>query len=177
MCSNFMGRLPPERYWIVMEKAIFAAGCFWGVQYYFDMVPGVVKTVVGYTGGRTKDPNYWSIHEEETGHVEAILIEFNPKRVSYETLVNHFFRIHNPTLLNAADGINIGSTYRSALFYFNESQRKTAEKVRDKIQKSYKQPIVTELSPASKFYEAEPDHQKFTERTGRGMCHVAYEPI
>lgn len=159
------------------ETAIFAAGCFWGVQYYFDMVPGVVKTIVGYTGGHTPNPNYWGIHEQDTGHVEAILIEFNPSIISYEKLVGHFFRIHNPTALNAADGINIGSTYRSALYYFNNEQKKIAEKVRDEIQKSYKKPIVTEIAPTGKFYKAETEHQKFTERTGRGMCHVAYEPI
>lgn len=159
------------------EVAIFAAGCFWGVQYYFDMVPGVIKTTVGYTGGQAENPTYWSLHENDTGHVEAILIEFDPKQIKYEKLVGHFFRIHNPTALNAADGINIGSTYRSALFYFNNGQKKIAEKVRDQIQKSYKKPIVTEFAPAGKFYDAEPEHQKFTERTGRGMCHVDFASI
>lgn len=159
------------------EKAMFAAGCFWGVQYFFDMVPGVAKTTVGYTGGRTKDPDYWRIHDYDTGHVEAILIEFDPHKVSYETLVRHFFRIHNPTVLNAADGINIGSTYRSALFYFNDEQKKIALKVKADIEKSYKKLVVTEFAPAATFYKAEPEHQKFTERTGRGMCHVAYKSL
>lgn len=159
------------------KQAIFAAGCFWGVQYFFDMVPGVVKTVVGYTAGRTENPDYYGIHQKETGHAEAILIDFDPKKVSYETLVKHFFRIHNPTAPNAADGINIGSVYRSALFYFDDQQKKISEKVRDQVQKMYNRPIVTEFAPAGKFYPAEDYHQKYTERTGRGMCHVAYEPI
>jgi methionine-S-sulfoxide reductase len=159
------------------ETAIFAAGCFWGVQYYFDQVPGVLKTTAGYTGGTTKTSDYWSIHENETGHVEAVLIEFDPKKVSYETLVRHFFRIHDPTALNAADGINIGSTYRSALFYSDDSQMKVAEKIREEEQKKHKKPIVTEFSKASEFYEAEPEHQKFTQRTGMGACHVDYAPV
>ncbi len=159
------------------DVAIFAAGCFWGVQYYFDQVPGVIKTEAGYTGGHTNDPNWHNTHEQETGHAEALLVEFDPKRVKYETLVRNFFRLHDPTALNAADGINIGSNYRSALFYFNEAQKKTAKKVRDEIQKTLSKPIITEFSPASKFYEAEDFHQKFAERTGRGMCHIPYQPI
>jgi methionine-S-sulfoxide reductase len=159
-----------------LDKAMFAAGCFWGVQYYFDMVPGVVKTTVGYSGGQYKNPTYWDLHEKDTGHAEVTLIEFDPKIVSYEKLVGHFFRIHNPTLKNAADGINIGDSYRSALFYFNDDQKKIAEKVTKEIQKMYDKPIVTEFSEASTFYPAEDYHQKYTERTGRGMCHVAYDP-
>lgn len=159
------------------QKAIFAAGCFWGVQYFFDMVPGVKMTTVGYTGGNYPNPTYWDLHEKDTGHAEAILIEFDPDKVSYETLVKHFFRIHNPTAKDAADGINIGPYYRSALFYLDEQQKKIGEKVRAEVQKMYKQPIVTEFALAGKFYPAEDYHQKYTERTGRGMCHVAYEPI
>src|SRR5262249_24352501 len=127
------------------ETAIFAAGCFWGVQYYFDMVPGVVSTVAGYTGGHYDNPSYDDMHRMDTGHAEAVEIKFDPSKVSYETLVRHFFRIHNPTAMNAADGINIGPYYRSALYYESESQKKTAEKVRAEIQKSYKEPIVTEF--------------------------------
>ncbi len=159
------------------DTAIFAAGCFWGVQYYFDMVPGVLKTTVGYTGGHTTDPDWHNTHDNDTGHAEAILIEFDPAKISYEQLVGHFFRIHNPTAMNAADGINIGSNYRSALFYTDDGQKKIAEKVRSKIQKMYDKPIVTQLAKATTFYPAEDFHQKFTERTGRGMCHVAYEPV
>src|SRR5438132_1129032 len=106
------------------ETAIFAAGCFWGTQYYFDMVPGVIKTTAGYTGGYKDNPTYEEVYMHKTGHAEAVEIEFDPKQVSYEKLVNHFFRIHNPTALNAADGINIGDSYRSALYYFNDKQKR-----------------------------------------------------
>src|SRR5579871_6137394 len=111
------------------ETAIFAAGCFWGVQYFFDMVPGVVSTIVGYTGGFKDNPTYEQVYRHQTGHAEAILIKFDPKKVSYETLVKHFFRIHNPTAKNAADGINIGDSYRSALYYKDDRQKKIAQKV------------------------------------------------
>lgn len=159
------------------EKAIFAAGCFWGVQYYFDMVPGIIKTIAGYTGGYKDHPRYEEVYMHKTGHAEAVEIEFDPKQISYEKLVNHFFRIHNPTAMNAADGINIGDSYRSALFHFDDKQKETAEKVRAEIQKSYDKPVVTEFAKAGKFWPAEDYHQKFTERTGRGMCHVAYQPV
>lgn len=159
------------------ETAIFAAGCFWGVQFYFDQIPGVVESEAGYTGGRVDHPSYEQVCSHNTGHAEAVKIIYDPKKVSYESLVKHFFRIHNPTALNAADGINIGDSYRSALFYEDETQKQTAEKVKVKIQKMYDKPIVTEFAPASKFWPAEDYHQKYTKRTGRGMCHVAYEPL
>ena len=158
------------------EQIIFGAGCFWGVQYYFDQVPGVVRTTAGYSGGHTADPDYYSIHEMETGHAEVVLVEYDPAQVTAEVLVRHFFRMHNPTLRNS-DGINFGSTYRSVLFYYTEAQRDTAERIREEAQQMYKNPIVTEIAPAGPFHEAEPFHQKFTERTGRGTCHVPYEPI
>src|SRR5687768_16737095 len=155
------------------EEALFGAGCFWGVQYFFDMVPGVIETEVGYTGGFKDNPSYEEVYMHKTGHAEATRIIFDPKKVSYETLVKHFFRIHNPTAKNAADGINIGDSYRSALFYFDDQQKKIAEKVREEIQKNYDKQIITEFAPAGKFWRAEEYHQKYTERTGRGMCHVA----
>lgn len=159
-----------------IEKAIFAAGCFWGVQYYFDQVPGVIKTTAGYTGGHTKNPTYEEVCSHTTGHAEAVLIEFDPEKVSYEILVKHFFRMHNPTLVNN-DGINFGENYRSALFYFNEKQHKIAEKICDDVQAQWGDPIVTQIRRAQEFYPAEDYHQKYTERTGRGMCHVDYAPI
>jgi peptide-methionine (S)-S-oxide reductase len=159
-----------------IQQAMFGAGCFWGVQYYFDQVPGVVKTTVGYSGGHTENPDYYQIHEEDTGHAEVTLLEFDPAVVSYETLVRHFFRMHNPTLRNS-DGINFGSNYRSCAFYYDDMQKEVLERVRDQLQPMYEDPIVTEIMPAKKFWEAEPFHQKFTERTGRGTCHVPYEPL
>ncbi len=157
-------------------RALFAAGCFWGVQYYFDQVPGVIKTTVGYTGGHTENPTYDDVCTHTTGHAEAVLIEFDPEQVSYETLVQQFFRMHDPTQLNR-QGPDIGDSYRSAIFYFDQEQRKTAIQVRNKLQKDKDRQIVTQIAPASKFYEAEAYHQKFTERTGMGMCHIPYAPI
>jgi methionine-S-sulfoxide reductase len=158
------------------EKAIFAAGCFWGVQYYFDQVPGVVKTIVGYTGGHTENPTYDDVWSHKTGHAEAVFIEFDPQKVTYETLVKQFFRMHDPTQLDR-QGPDIGDEYRSAIFYFDQEQQKHAILVRNQAQKRQDKQIVTEIEPAGPFYEAEPYHQKFTERTGMGMCHVPYSPV
>lgn len=159
------------------EKAIFAAGCFWGVQYYFDQIPGVIKTTAGYSGGHTKAPSYEDVLSHGTGHAEALLVEFDPANVEYETLVRHFFRLHDPTALNAADGVNVGDNYRSALYYFSDEQKRVAEQVKAEVQKKYDKPIITEFKAAGEFYPAEDYHQKFTERTGRGACHIAYEPL
>jgi methionine-S-sulfoxide reductase len=159
-----------------MQQAIFAAGCFWGVQYYFDQVPGVKGTVVGYTGGHVENPTYEQVCSHTTGHAEAVLVEFDPSEVTYETLVRQFFRMHDPTQLNR-QGWDIGDNYRSAIFYFDDEQRQTAEMVKLDIEPNHDKAVVTEISPAGTFYEAEEYHQKYTERTGQGMCHVPYEPI
>ena len=158
------------------SAAIFAAGCFWGVQYYFDQVPGVIRTTVGYTGGRTENPTYEEVCSHTTGHAEAVLIEFDPGKVSYGTLCRHFFRMHDPTQLNR-QGPDIGDSYRSAIFYSDAVQRETAERVREESRSAFDKPIVTVIGPAGPFYEAEDYHQKYAERTGRGMCHIPYEPI
>lgn len=159
-----------------MDQVILAAGCFWGVQYYFDQIPGVVSTVAGYTGGTTENPTYDEVCTHTTGHAEAVLVEFDGNKVSFETLLRHFFRMHNPTELNR-QGPDVGDNYRSAIFYVTDNQREIAEKVRDELQPEYNQPIVTEITEAGPFYQAEAFHQRFSERTGRGMCHVAYEPL
>lgn len=159
-----------------MQQAIFAAGCFWGVQYYFDQVPGVTSTVVGYTGGVTENPTYEDVCAHGTGHAEAVLIEFDDSKLSYETLVRHFFRMHNPTQLNR-QGPDVGDQYRSAIFYVTDDQKLIAEKVRNELQPNFAEPIVTEIVMAGPFYRAEEYHQKFTEKTGRGACHVPYEPL
>jgi methionine-S-sulfoxide reductase len=159
-----------------MAKALFAAGCFWGVQFYFDQVPGVTATTVGYTGGHTENPSYEAVCTHTTGHAEAVLIEFDPEKVSYETLCRQFFRMHDPTQLNR-QGPDVGDSYRTAIFYFDDTQRATAEKIKAEAQAGFDQPIVTEITAAGPFYEAEDYHQKFTERTGRGMCHVPYAAV
>jgi len=158
------------------EQAMFAAGCFWGVQYYFDQVPGVTQTIVGYSGGYTEKPTYEEVCTHTTGHAEALLIDFDPAQVDYETLVRQFFRMHDPTQLNR-QGPDIGDSYRSAIFYFDDTQRQLAEKVRDELQLQSNESIVTQVELAGPFYEAEGYHQKFTERTGRGVCHIPYEAI
>lgn len=159
-----------------MQKAIFAAGCFWGVQYYFDQVPGVIQTTVGYTGGKTKNPTYEQVCTHLTGHAEAVLIEFDSKVVGYATLVKQFFRMHDPTQLNR-QGPDVGDSYRSAIFYLNDSQKAIADKIKGELADKFKDKIVTEITPASEFYRAEEYHQKYTEKTGRGMCHIPYKPI
>lgn len=157
-------------------KAIFAAGCFWGVQFYYDQIPGVTATKVGYTGGHTENPSYEDVCTHTTGHAEAVEVEFDESQVSYEMLVMHFFRMHDPTQLNR-QGPDVGDSYRSAIFYIDDEQKNTAEKVLAESQANFEQPIVTQIVPATTFYEAEDYHQKFAERTGRGMCHVPYEPL
>lgn len=159
-----------------MDQAIFAAGCFWGVQYYFDQVPGVMSSKVGYIGGQTENPTYESVCSHTTGHAEAVLLEFDSSKVSYDELCRHFFKMHNPTQLNY-QGPDHGDSYRTAIFYSDEDQKSTAEAARDAAQANWNDPIVTEISLANKFYDAEDYHQKFAEKTGRGMCHVPYQPL
>jgi peptide-methionine (S)-S-oxide reductase len=159
-----------------MEQVIFGAGCFWGVQYYFDQVPGVVQTTVGYSGGTTENPTYEEVCSHTTGHAEVVLVEYDTKQVSFETLCKQFFRMHDPTQLNR-QGPDIGDNYRSCIFYVTDEQKATAQKVRDEIQKASGKPIVTQIEQAGPFYEAEDYHQKYTEKTGRGQCHIPYEPV
>ncbi|HEY1063881.1 MAG TPA: peptide-methionine (S)-S-oxide reductase MsrA [Candidatus Saccharimonadales bacterium] len=159
-----------------MEQACFAAGCFWGVQYYFDQIPGVKSTLVGYTGGAQEDPTYEEVCEGATGHAEAVLVEYDAAEVSYETLCRHFFRLHDPTQLNR-QGPDVGEQYRSAIFYVTDEEHDIALKVMAQIQSETDGQIVTTVEQLGPFYRAEDYHQKFTERTGRGMCHVPYEPL
>jgi len=168
------------------ETAIFAAGCFWGVQYYFDQVPGVLETEVGYIGGHTDNPTYEQVCSHTTGHAEATKIIYDPRKVSYQTLLKHFFRIHDPTQLNR-QGSDVGDQYRSTVFYMDDKQKAQAQKLIDELNKSqFHGRIVTLLEPAfaeasvgkkaGKFWPAEEYHQKYTEKTGLGMCHVDYAP-
>ena len=159
-----------------MEQAIFAAGCFWGVQYYFDQVPGVTGTTVGYTGGTSENPTYEEVCTHTTGHAEAVLLEFDANTVEYEALVRQFFHMHDPTQLNR-QGPDVGDSYRSAIFYVTDEQKDIAERIMTDLQSKYDDKIVTEITMAGPFYRAEEYHQKFAERTGRGMCHIAYEPL
>jgi peptide-methionine (S)-S-oxide reductase len=145
-----------------MEIATFGAGCFWGVQDKFDGVKGVVKTTVGYMGGHLENPTYEDVCTDKTGHTEVVQVEFNPNIVSYEELLDVFWDIHNPTQLNR-QGPDIGSQYKSKIFYYDEKQRIAAEKSKEKLQKSgrFKRPIVTEIAKVKEFYKAEEYHQHY----------------
>lgn len=159
-----------------MNKALFGAGCFWGVQFYFDQIPGVNSTVAGYSGGQTKDPTYETVCSGRTGHAEVVLVDFDSKQVSYNLLLQHFFRLHDPTQLNR-QGPDVGSNYRSAIFCFDEQQLEQAKQVAQVVQKNYKDPIVTQITKAEPFYAAEDYHQHYTGRTGRGACHIPYKDL
>lgn len=154
-----------------LAHAIFAAGCFWSVQAAFDAVPGVFSTRVGYIGGTTANPSYEQVSSGKTGHAEAVEVTYDPKLVSYEQLLNVFFKIHNPTTLNR-QGPDIGTQYRSAIFYLNEKQKSAAvDKITElKRQKAFSAPIVTEVVPAKTFYPAEDYHQDYLKKRGKTNC-------
>src|ERR1035437_7988799 len=159
------------------ETVIFAAGCFWGVQFYFDQVPGVLETEVGYIGGHVDNPSYELVCTHTTGHAEATKIVYDPGETSYETLLKHFFRMHDPTQLNR-QGPDVGDSYRSAIFYLDAQQKAAAQKIIDQLNKTqFNVKIVTTLEKAGKFWPAEAYHQKYSQRTGIGVCHVPYTPV
>jgi peptide-methionine (S)-S-oxide reductase len=156
-----------------MEQATFAAGCFWGVEAELRAVPGVVETQVGYTGGTTEKPTYEQVCSGRTGHAEAVWLRFDPQRVSYEKLLDIFWKLHDPTTLNR-QGPDFGSQYRSAIFFHDETQHKAAEAVRDRLAASgtFRRPIVTQIVPAATFYPAEEYHQRYLEKNGLANCHI-----
>lgn len=154
------------------ELATFAAGCFWGVEERFRQIPGVVATAVGYTDGRTKNPTYKEVCYQDTGHAEAVLLEFDPKVVSYEELVDIFYKNHNPCTMNR-QGPDIGDQYRSAIFYRNEKQEAVAKAITKKLnQEKFGGKIVTQISSASEFYMAEDYHQQYCEKNGIAACPI-----
>jgi len=154
-----------------MEKATFAAGCFWGVQSVFDEIEGVEKTTVGYTGGTTKNPTYEQVCTDKTGHAEAIEILYNPEITTYEQLLETFWMMHDPTQKNR-QGPDIGTQYRSAIFYHNEEQRQIAEQSKQQKEKDLGMKIQTEITPAPNFYPAEEYHQKYHEKHGKGSFKI-----
>ena len=152
-------------------NAIVAGGCFWGVEDAFQKIPGVCEAVSGYTGGHTVNPSYEDVCRGDTGHAEAVLVRFDPARVSYEQILRRFFEIHDPGQMNR-QGPDWGEQYRSAVFYENAEQKAVAQKLVARLQElGYK--VVTQLAPAGPFYAAEAYHQDFTSRTGRGACHMS----
>lgn len=150
-----------------MKHAIFAAGCFWGVELNFSQLEGVVSTRVGYTGGHTENPTYEDICQKETGHAEAVEVTFDPEIISYEKLLDHFWEFHDPTTLNR-QGPDVGSQYRSAIFYHDTEQKKTAEQSKARADSSGRWPgqVVSEITKGSRFWEAEEYHQKYLAKRG-----------
>ena len=156
-----------------VQTVTFSGGCFWGVEDLIRKVEGVVDTEVGYTGGHLENPLYDDTHDSASGHAEAVQVKFDPAKVSYEHLLELFFRLHDPTTPNR-QGNDKGTQYRSAIFYHTEEQKKVAEKVKDAINKSgkWKIPIVTEIVPAAKWWPAEGYHQDYLQKNPRGYtCH------
>jgi methionine-S-sulfoxide reductase len=142
------------------QTATFSAGCFWGVEEYFRKLPGVLETRVGYTGGESKNPSYEAVSAGSTRHAESIEIKFDPKKVSYESLIVHLFKMHDPTTANR-QGNDVGTQYRSAVWYHDDGQKKVAEKVVVRAEKAWGAKITTEIARAQPFYAAEAYHQKY----------------
>jgi len=157
----------------MIERATFAAGCFWGVEAAFRLVDGVTSTRVGYIGGTALNPTYEQVCSGRTGHAEAVEVQYDPSRVSYPELLNVFWENHDPTTLNR-QGPDVGAQYRSAIFFHNPEQSDAARDSKEALQQSgkYKRPIVTEITPAPEFYPAEDYHQQYFEKRGVTHCRV-----
>ncbi len=161
-----------------MELATLAGGCFWCTEAIFQRLKGVEKVVSGYTGGTTENPTYEEVCSGKTGHAEAIQITFDPKVLTYKDLLTVFFKLHDPTTLNK-QGADVGTQYRSSIFYHSDSQKKTAEDVVAQFiaRHEFKDPIVTEIVTFKKFYEAEPNHKNFYNRNqGSSYCQIIIDP-
>ncbi|ABF41014.1 peptide methionine sulfoxide reductase [Candidatus Koribacter versatilis Ellin345] len=156
-----------------MEKATFAAGCFWGVEETFRTTPGVVATAVGYTGGHTENPTYHDVCTDTTGHAEAVEVTYDPAKVSYDDLLKIFWENHNPTQMNR-QGPDVGAQYRSAIFFYSPEQEAKARASKEALEKSgrFSKPIVTQVVPAEPFYRAEEYHQQYLLKRGRTHCHI-----
>ena len=156
-----------------MEKATFAAGCFWGVEARFQQLPGVIATAVGYEGGSLANPTYQQVCTDRTGHAEAVEIDFDPAKISYQQLLDEFFALHDPTQLNR-QGPDWGAQYRSVVFYHSPEQEKTAKETVARLtaEKRFSKPIVTQVVPAETFWRAEEYHQKYLEKRGALSCHI-----
>ena len=155
------------------EKATFGAGCFWGVEETFRKLKGVVSTAVGYAGGAKENPTYEDVCTDETGHAEVVEIEFDPLQLKYEELLDVFWSNHNPTTLNR-QGPDVGTQYRSVIFYHSPEQKMAADASREKIDKSgrFRLPVVTQVEPAPRFWRAEDYHQRYLEKRGQAHCAI-----
>jgi len=156
-----------------MAKAIFAAGCFWGVEATFRQLPGVLATRVGYTGGKTENPTYKQVCTDATGHAEAVEVEYDPARLSYDKLLEVFWENHDPTQLNR-QGPDWGTQYRSAIFFTTPEQEAAAKASKEALENSHRfsKMIVTQIVPAVTFFEAEDYHQQYLEKKGLASCHI-----
>lgn len=156
-----------------METATFAAGCFWGIEARFAAIDGVVDTAVGYMGGPKDDPTYREVCTDTTGHAEVVQLSFDSNRVDYDSLLNAFWQMHDPTTLNR-QGPDVGSQYRSAIFFHNEQQQALAEQSKSDLNKSgaLANPVVTEITAAGTFWRAEEYHQKYLEKKGLPICNL-----
>jgi len=153
-----------------METAIFGAGCFWGVEEAFRQLPGVSKTEVGYSGGRTEHPTYRDVCSHTTGHAEVVRVEFDPAQVSYDALLDIFWEEHDPTQLNR-QGPDVGDQYRSVVFYTSEEQKEKALASLEKQRPKHRRPVVTQVVPAETFWPAEEYHQQYLAKRGQASCH------
>ncbi len=156
-----------------MAKATFGAGCFWGVEEEFRKVPGVRNTAVGYSGGSLQHPTYEDVCSDATGHAEVVEVDYDPEKVSYDRLLDVFWNGHNPTQLNR-QGPDVGSQYRSVIFFHSPEQKAAAQASKEGLEKSgrFPRPIVTKIEPAEPFWRAEEYHQRYFEKRGGGSCHV-----
>lgn len=156
-----------------VQKVIFGAGCFWGVQDAFEQISGVISTRVGYAGGNTKQPTYEEVCTGKTGHIEVTEVLYDPKKVSFEELLNAFWKMHDPTQ-GDKQGPDVGTQYRSVIFYYTEKQKDLAQVLKELLDTSGKlgAPITTEIRPAPEFYEAEEYHQHYFKKHGGGACHL-----
>jgi peptide-methionine (S)-S-oxide reductase len=156
---------------VTTQTATLAGGCFWGVEELFRTLPGVTNTTVGYTGGDTDNARYEQVKTGRTGHAESLQIEFDPAKISYDEILDHFFRLHDPTTAQR-QGNDIGSQYRSAIFFHDDAQRDAAEKAIARAQEKWPRPIVTEVVPAKPFWSAEDYHQDYLQKHPNGYtCH------
>ena len=154
-------------------KATFGAGCFWGVEAAYRQIPGVISTAVGYLGGTLEKPTYYDVCSGRTGHAEVVEVTYDPSRLTYDDLLTVFWENHDPTTLNR-QGPDVGTQYRSAIFYHDEDQKETAIRSKEERDRSgkYRRPIVTEITPATEFYVAEDYHQQYLEKRGLSSCHI-----
>jgi methionine-S-sulfoxide reductase len=164
-------RITPNRRIVSTKTATLAAGCFWGVEEAFRTLSGVISTEVGYTGGHTESPTYIDVCTDTTGHAESVQITFDPEVVSYRDILTRFFKVHDATQVNR-QGPDVGSQYRSAIFYHNDDQEREARLLMSEVEQEKGVKLATELAPASVWHPAEEYHQKYFLKNGGGTCHI-----